>query len=206
MARLPSNGIPYPLFSFVGLMMWQFFAKGLNEASLSLVANQSLLTKVYFPRLLLPLASVTTPLVDWCVSCGLLLGFLWAFDAPLLPSILYLPLWLGLAYICCFTGGVWLAALNAIYRDVAYVVPFGIQLAMFACPIIYPSSLVPEKWQWLYNLNPLASVIEGARASVLGTPLPSIANIFTGTLAAILLAWAGLIYFRRSERTLADKI
>jgi len=205
LAKLPSNGLPYPVFYYSALLPWLYFAGALQEATNAMTGNRSVITRVYFPRLILPLASVLAPLVDFAVAFTLLIGMMLFYRLAPGPSILLLPAFLLLAMFTALAMGLWLAALNAMYRDVRYVVPFLIQLWMFASPVAYPSSLVPEAWRWLYGLNPMVGVIEGFRWTLLGQgslPLPLGVSILSVVLALL----AGLFYFRRVEGTIVDLV
>ncbi len=205
LAKLPSNGLPYPVFYYSALLPWLYFAGALQEATNAMTGNRSVITRVYFPRLILPLASVLAPLVDFAVAFTLLIGMMLFYGLAPSPRILLLPAFLLLAMVAALAMGLWLAALNAMYRDVRYVVPFLIQLWMFASPVAYPSSLVPEAWRWLYGLNPMVGVIEGFRWTLLGQgslPLPLGVSILSVVLALV----AGLFYFRRVEGTIVDLV
>ena len=206
LAKVPSDGVPYPLFAFVGLVPWTFFAQALAGAANSLVLNENLVAKVYFPRLIMPAAVASSFLVDLVIAVGLLAGLMaWYGTAPTL-EVLWVPLFALLALGSSLAIGVWLAALNVRYRDVRHALPFLIQLWMFATPVAYAASLVPERWRLVYALNPMAGVVSGFRWSVLGagdTPGGALA-ISTGATLVLLLS--GLFYFRKVERTFADII
>ena len=205
LAKLPSNGLPYPVFYYSALLPWLYFAGALQEATNTMTANRSVITRVYFPRLILPLASVLSPLVDFAIAFTLLIGMMLFYGLAPGPAILLLPVFLLLAVVTALAVGLWLAALNAVYRDVRYVVPFLIQLWMFASPVAYPSSLVPEAWRWLYGLNPMAGVIEGFRWALLGQGNPSLL-VGVSILSLLLVFVAGLLYFRRVEGTIVDLV
>lgn len=204
LASIPSDGVPYPIFAFTALLPWQLFAHALTQSSNSIVENERLVTKVYFPRLIIPLASVGAGLADFCVAMVFLLVLMAWYGIVPTVAILWLPVFTLLAVLAAFSVGVWLAALNSLYRDFRYTVPFLVQCWMFISPIAYPSSLVPEKWRWLYGLNPMAGVIEGFRWSLLGTGQPPGVLLAVSTLATATLLIAGVAYFRRMERTFAD--
>jgi lipopolysaccharide transport system permease protein len=206
-AKLPSDGAPYSLLVFTGMVPWFFFAAALSESSNSLLANANLLTKVYFPRLLVPVAALGAPLVDLLVGIVLLvLLMLWLGYPPNL-RMFALPAFMLLAYCAALGLGLWFAALNIQYRDFQFVVPFLIQFGLFASPIGYSSKLIPEQWRLLFSLNPMVSVIDGFRWALLGEPFSFHldALFFSGLLTAIVLA-GGLWFFRRTERALADVI
>jgi lipopolysaccharide transport system permease protein len=204
-AKIPSDGVPYSVFSLAALVPWTYFSTALNGASGSLVSNTNLLTKVYFPRLVIPFAPVLAGLVDLGVSFVILMAVMLYYG--IVPSVLaaaIVPV-LVLSMILTAAGvGCWLAALNIQYRDVKYVTPFLVQVWMYASPVVYPMSLVPGEYQWLYGLNPLVGVIEGFRAVLLGTgPIPT-QPIFSSLLVALVLFVSGALYFRRTERVFAD--
>jgi lipopolysaccharide transport system permease protein len=204
LARIPSDGIPYPVFFFAAILPWMYFANALSGATSAMVENQRIITKVYFPRLLLPAAPVVSGLMDFAIGL-LLLGALMLFYgiAPGARALL-LPVFLLLAVLTALGAGLWLAALNAVYRDVRYAIPFLIQLWMFASPVAYPSTLVPEHWRWLYGLNPMAGVIEGFRWSLAGHGQPPGPLLAVSVAAVLLLLLGGLAYFQRTESTVAD--
>jgi len=203
LARMESDGLPYPVFNLAGLVPWTFFIFGLTEAANSLVGSRHLITKVYFPRLLVPLAPVLAGLVDLAIAFVLLLGVMgWYRIVPGIEALMIVPFVL-LAFVTAFGAGLWLAALNVQYRDVRYILPFLSQLWLFATPIVYPSSLVPAQWRVLYGLNPMVGVVDGFRWALLGTGAPG-APIVVSAIAALALAAGGALYFRRMERTFAD--
>jgi len=206
LAKIPSAGVPYPIFAFCALVPWQMFSFVLTESGNSLLHNQYMLTKIYFPRLIVPVAPVLTALVDFAVAFAMLVAMMVYYGVVPRFTILLLPLFLVLAVLTALAVGVWLAALTAEYRDVRYTVPFLTQFWMYVTPIAYPSSLVPEKWRILYGLNPMAGVVEGFRWALLGTPPTPLAALFPSLLIMLLLLFSGLIYFRRLESTFADVI
>lgn len=204
LAKMPSDGVPYPLFSLAALVPWTFFSNGLGQASNSLVASANLLKKVYFPRLIIPVASVTAQLVDFLLAFVVLLGMMAWFRWRLTPNVVFLPFFLLLAYATALGVSLWFAAWNVQFRDVRYVVPFLTQIWMFCTPVVYASSILSEKWKMLYALNPMVGVTEGFRWALLGTntaPGPMIIAS-TGTALAILIG--GAYQFRRLEKTFAD--
>jgi lipopolysaccharide transport system permease protein len=205
LAGVPSDGLPYPVFAYLGLLPWTYFAGAIARSGASMVANAHVLTRVYFPRLLVPLSATLAALVDFAIALAVLGGLMaWYGLAPAPTAVLVVPLVL-VAAVCAAGVGMWLAALNARYRDVQHAVPFMMQLWMFATPVVYPASLVPEAWRPLLALNPLAGVVEGFRAAMLGRPLDWTA-IAISTASSAVLAWLGVAQFRRMERTLADTI
>lgn len=206
LAGVPSDDIPYPIFSFAALVPWTFFANGLTQSANSLVGSQELLRKVYFPRLTIPIATVLSGGVDFALAFLVLLGMMWFYGmVPGLAMIWVLPL-LGLALIAALGVGLWLSALNVQYRDVRYVVPFLVQIWLFATPIAYPSSLLDEPWRTIYAINPMVGVVEGFRWALLGTDTAPGPMIFVSLLASIALLLGGLYYFARMERTFADVV
>jgi homopolymeric O-antigen transport system permease protein len=203
LARIPSDGVPYPIFSYTALLPWNYFAQALAKSSNSLIGSTNLITKVYFPRLLLPIASVVPPLLDFAIAFVVLLGMMVFYRIPPTLAVLLVPLLLGMTVLCALGTGLWLSALNVDYRDVAYVVPFLIQLWMIATPVAYPSSLLSEPWRTLYGLNPMVGVIEGFRWALLGTELPQSLLIISACVSAILVI-SGAYFYRRAERNFAD--
>jgi lipopolysaccharide transport system permease protein len=206
LAGLPSEGIPYPVFTYTALLPWQLFAFALTQSSNSLVGSQNLVSKVYFPRLVIPIASVMPGLVDFAVSFLVLMGLMAFYGIPLTERLLVLPALLLLALMTAMAVGLWLSALNVQYRDVRYVVPFLTQFWMYATPIAYSGTLIPEKWRLLYALNPLTGVVEGFRWALLGKSDGIGAMIWVSTAMVVLLLVSGLIYFKRMEDTFADVI
>ncbi|MGO9662534.1 MAG: ABC transporter permease [Polyangia bacterium] len=206
LAHLPSDGVPYPVFAFAALLPWQLFANSLNASSQSLVASQSLIKKVYFPRLVIPVASVLEGVVDFCVAFAILVAMMAFYGIAPTWKVVFLPLLLLLALATSLAVGLWLSALNVKYRDVRYTLPFLTQLWLFSTPIAYSSSLVPERWRALYGLNPMAGVVEGFRWALLGreAPLGRAFFVSIGVVAVVMLT--GLAYFRRMERTFADVV
>jgi len=206
LAKVPSDGIPYPIFAFAGLLPWQLFANALTNSSNSLVNNTSLITKVYFPRLILPLSSVVGGLVDFFLAFLVLIGMMFYYGITPTYGVLMLPLFIILAITISFSVSIWFSALNVQYRDVRYTIPFLTQFWLFMTPIAYPSSLVPEKWRFIYGLNPMAGVVEGFRWGLLGKTNETGPLIIISVIIVIFLLVGGLIYFRRMERTFADII
>lgn len=204
LAKMPSDGIPYPLFAYCGLLPWQLFAHALMQSSTSLVSEQQLLKKVYFPRVLIPLVPVLTGLVDFSIAFLVLLGMMAYYGVMPTSAVWMLPGFLGLAVLSALAVGLWLSALNVQYRDVRYTVPLLTQVWLVATPIAYPSSLVPPQWHWLYGLNPMAGVVEGFRWALLGTSSGPGVMLPISCGATVLLLLGGLCYFRRMERVFAD--
>jgi len=205
LARIPSEGLPYPIFSYAALLPWQYFAQSVSQSSDSLVGSAALIRKVYFPRLVVPLAGVLAGLVDFAIAFLVLLAMLLYYGIALTPSLLLLPLFLLLAMITALGVGLWLSALNVQYRDVRYIVPFFVQFWLFATPVVYPSSLLSEPWRSFYGLNPMVGVVEGFRWALLGISPPS-PMIAASAAVALLLLISGAFYFRRMEQTFADVV
>jgi lipopolysaccharide transport system permease protein len=204
LAKLPTNGLPYPVFYYSALLPWSYFASGLQNATNVMVEQQRLITKVYFPRLVLPLSAVLSGLIDFAVAFAMLIALMAYYHIIPGSAVLFLPGFLLLAILTALGFGFWLSAFNAMYRDVRYVVPFLVQFWMFVSPVAYSSSLVPERWRWIYGLNPMAGVIEGFRWALTGhaaAPGPLFAASGGGVL---LVLFGGLLYFRRIEGTVAD--
>jgi lipopolysaccharide transport system permease protein len=198
--------VPYPIFSYAAMLPWTYFANAMTNSSNSLVGSANLLTKVYFPRLVIPLASVIPPAIDFAIAFVVLLGMMAFYGIAPTWHVLWLPAFLLLALITALGVGLWLSAMNVQYRDVRYAVPFLVQFWMFASPVTYPSSIVPEAWRALYGLNPMAGVIEGFRWALLGTETSPGPLIAVSVGAALVLLVSGAYYFRRMERTFADVV
>jgi lipopolysaccharide transport system permease protein len=206
LAGVPSDGVPYPIFSFAALVPWTFFANGLSQSANSLVASQNLLKKIYFPRLAIPIATVLAGLVDFVLAFAVLLGMMLYYGiVPAMNAVWLVPL-LALALTTALGVGFWFAALNVQYRDVHYIVPFVVQLWLFATPIAYPSTLLDEPWRTVYGVNPMVGVVEGFRWALLGTDTAPGPLLLDSTAVALLLLVSGALYFRRMERTFADVV
>ncbi len=205
LAKIPSEGIPYPLFNYAALLPWTLFAEGINRSSISLVQQATLIQKVYCPRLVMPMAGILSPVVDFCIALLILVGMMIYYGyAPTMRTFL-LPGFVALAGLTALGVGLWLSAINVKYRDVRYTVPFLVQLWLFASPVVYSSSLLPEKWQIIYGLNPMAGVIEGFRWALLGTNPPG-SLMGVSILIVVVLIITGAYYFRRSEKSFADVV
>lgn len=207
LAKLPSDGVPYPILVFAGMLPWQFFANALSECSNSLIANTNLLSKVYFPRLIIPISAVIVSFVDFLISGLILLGLMAWYNFVPSWQIITLPLFTLIAFAAAMGAGLWLAALNVQYRDFRYIVPFIVQFGLYVSPVGFSSSIVPEQWRLLYSLNPMVGVIDGFRWAILGRS--SVLNLggFALSIALVtLLVLSGIWYFRRMERTFADVI
>ena len=204
LAGIPSDGIPYPIFSFAGLVPWTFFANSLNQSSNSLISSANLIQKVYFPRLAVPIATVFSGLVDFALAFLMLLVMMLYYGMLPTLNVLWLPAFFLLALITSLGVGLWLSAMNVRFRDVRYTVPFLIQFWMFSTPVAYPSSLLSEPWRTLYGLNPMVGVIEGFRWGLLGTNTAPGAIFFVSSAVAMAIFVGGAFYFRRVEKTFAD--
>jgi len=206
LANIPSEGVPYPIFSFAALVPWTYFSNSITNATTSIVSNRTMITKVYFPRVIIPIASVLTGLVDLVISFVVLCGMMVFYRVSPTSSLLFLPLLVVLMVFTSLAVGLWFSALNVVYRDVSYLVPFLMQIWLFASPVVYPSSMVPEKWRAIYGLNPMAGVIEGFRLGLLGTGTGLGPLFIVSTLAVLVLLVGGLAFFRRMERKFVDVV
>lgn len=206
LAKVPSDGLPYPVFAYAALLPWQLFAHALNESGNSLVANQQLIKKVYFPRLVIPLAAILGGLVDFVIAFAVLLLLMLYYGLYPTLAILTLPFFLLFAIATALAAGLWLSALNVEYRDVRYTIPFLTQFWLFASPVAYPSSLVPESWRAFYGLNPMAGVVEGFRWALLGKSGGMGPLLLVSVAMVVILLIGGLLYFRRMEKTFADLV
>ncbi|MEW6172004.1 MAG: ABC transporter permease [Bacillota bacterium] len=205
LARLPSDGLPYPIFYYSALLPWMYFAGALTSATNTVVEHQRVITKVYFPRLILPITSVLPGLVDFGIAFTILIGMMFYYHIALTAAIFAVLPFLLLAVATALGVGLWLTSMNTIYRDVRYIVPFLIQFWMFASPVAYSSSLIPDKWRALYGLNPMAGVIEGFRWAVLGQGHPP-ALLGVSIVVVLFILAGGFFYFRKMEGTLADVV
>src|SRR5881394_495136 len=203
LAKLPSEGLPYPVFYFAALVPWTYFSYALQMTTNVVVDNQRLITKVYFPRLILPISAALSGLVDFAIGFVVLAIFTVAYGIRPTLAALWLPALLALAFFTALGVGLWLSALNALYRDVRYVIPFVIQFWMFASPVAYPASLVPSRWRWLYGLNPMAGVIDGFRWAITGHGHAPAATLFVSSAAVLVILFGGLVFFQRMEGTVA---
>jgi len=204
MAKVPSDGVWYPVFVLSALLPWTYFAQAIARSGESVVVNGRLVGKIYFPRLLLPLAMIVTPLVDFVLSMILLFGLLMYAGIPLTWKVSTLPAFILLAMLTALGLSLFTSALNVKYRDVGHAIPFVVQVWMFASPIVYPVSLVPEQWRWLYGLNPMAGVIEGFRWALLGRAAPDPVVMAESVVVLLIVLIAGIVYFRQMERQFAD--
>jgi lipopolysaccharide transport system permease protein len=206
LAKIPSDGIPYPIFSYAALVPWTFFANGLTQSSNSLVGSANLIKKIYFPRLVMPISSVVSGAVDFVLAFIVLLGMMLFYNIVPSINILWLPAFLLLAFVTSLGVGLWLSAMNVQFRDVRYVVPFLTQFWLFATPIAYPSSLLHEPWRTIYGINPMVGVVEGFRWALLRTDTAPGPIIIVSTLASLAILITGAFYFRRMEKTFADVV
>jgi lipopolysaccharide transport system permease protein len=205
-AKLPSDGLPYPIFSFTALLPWNYFAQAISRSGISLVSNANLISKIYFPRLIVPISGALGPLVDFAISFVILLGMMvWYGIAPTW-GVLALPFFTLLAVVTAVAVSLYLSALNVKYRDVGHAIPFLVQFWMYASPVVYSVNIIPQKWRLLYSLNPMVGVIEGFRWALLGKERPDFAVMAVGVVVASVLLLGGLIYFKRTERFFADII
>ncbi len=206
LAKMPSDGIPYPVFVFAALVPWMFFSNGLTQASNSLINNAQLVTKIYFPRMLVPMASVLGGIIDFVLAFCLLVGMALWYGAPIHATVVWVPLLLVLAFVASLAAGLWLSALNVEYRDIRHAIPFLVQMWMFATPIAYPSSLLKEPWRTVFAINPMVGVIEGFRWAILGdNTLPTMHLLVSSGIALVGLI-TGAFFFRRVEKRFADLI
>ncbi len=206
LVKVPSDNIPYPIFTYTALLPWHLFASMFYASSESLVANQGLITKIYFPRLLVPLSILLGSLIDFLIPLPLLVGMMYYYGIELTWTVLYMPLFLVLTLLTALGMGLWSSALHVQYRDVHHVINFLTQFLMFATPIFYPASLVPNQWRFLYGLNPMVGVVEGFRWSLLGEGQPLHSSVFLSFPLVILLLIGGFLYFNRVEKTFADHL
>jgi lipopolysaccharide transport system permease protein len=206
LAKVPSDGVPYPLFSLAALVPWTFFSQGIIQSANSLVGSQNLLQKVYFPRLVIPAAAVLSGGVDFVIAFLVLLGMMAFYGVAPTAQVAWLPFLVLLALVTSLGVGLWLAVLNVYFRDVRYLVPFLVQLWLFLTPIAYPSSLLREPWRTVYGLNPMAGVVEGFRWALLGVSTAPGPMLAASSLAAVILLAGGVLYFRRMEKTFADVV
>jgi lipopolysaccharide transport system permease protein len=206
LAHIPSEGLPYPIFYYSALLPWGYFAAALQAGTNTIVENQRVITKVYFPRLTLPLSSVLPGLVDFGISFVMFLVLMLYYGIRPTAAALWLPAFLLLAVLTALGVSLWLSALNAMYRDVRYVLPFLVQFWLFASPVVYPSSLVPEKWRWLYGLNPMAGVIEGFRWSLTGRDSPRGPLLLASVGVVVVILLGGVAYFQKMETAVVDLV
>ena len=206
LGKIPSDGLPYPIFTYTALLPWQYFATALAGSADSLVGSANLISKVYFPRLVIPVASVLPAIIDFAIAFVVLLGMMFFYGITPTWNVVWLPLFLLMALVTALGVGLWLSAMNVQYRDIRYTIPFITQFWMFASPVAYPSSMIPEQWRPLYGLNPMAGVIEGFRWALLGTETEPGPLIIVSAFVALVLLVSGAFYFRRMEKTFADVV
>jgi len=202
--NVSSEGFPYPIFALAALLPWNLFSGALSRSSVSVVAESNLISKVYFPRLIVPLSATMSGLLDFCIAFVLLLGMMWWYSIAPTFRILMLPVFLSLALTTAFALGLWLSAINVRYRDVGHAIPFLVQMWLFASPVAYSVREIPEKWRLLYSLNPLAGVVEGFRWALLGLERPDFRVIATSAAVVLVLLFTGIVHFKRMEQTFAD--
>jgi lipopolysaccharide transport system permease protein len=206
LARMPSDGIPYPIFSYAALVPWTFFANGVGKASISLVSNASLVKKVYFPRLCIPIASVLSGIIDFILAFIVLIMMILYYGLTPTTNIIWLPFLLMLSFVTSLGVSLWLSTMNVQFRDVQYIIPFLTQLWLFVTPIAYPSSLLSEPWRTIYGINPMAGVVEGFRWALLGTNTAPSSIIIVSSCVSLCLLIGGIFYFKRMEKTFADVV
>jgi lipopolysaccharide transport system permease protein len=206
LANVPSDGLPYPIFSYAALVPWTFFATALTQASNSLVISANMIKKIYFPRLTLPISTVLAGVVDFVLAFLVLMGMMLFYDLKPTINVVWLPAFLLLALVTSLAVALWLSAMNVQFRDVHYTIPFITQAWLFLTPIAYPSSLLPEPWRTLYGLNPMAGVVEGFRWALLGTDTPPGPMTIVSAVVAVVMLVGGAFYFRRMEQSFADVI
>ena len=207
LAKLPSDGVPYPVMVFAAMLPWQFFANSLSEASSSLVGNSNLISKVYFPRLIIPASSVITSFVDFLISALILVGVMVWYQFMPGWRIFTLPLFIAIAFAAAMGIGLWLTALNVKYRDFRYIVPFIVQFGLYVSPVGFSSSIVPDKWRLLFSLNPIVGVIDGFRWAILGGDVRIYwPGFLISNVLVLLFLITGILYFRKTEKTFADMI
>ena len=206
LAKLPSDGVPYPLFAYAGLLPWTFIAQATSRSGTSLVGESHLISKVYFPRLIIPLAAASAPAVDLLCALVMMIPLMLWFGVTPGWQLLFFPIFVLMALLAALAVSLWFSALHVKFRDVGHVIPFFVQFWMFASPVVYPASLIPERWRTLYSLNPAVGVVEGFRWSLLGQRAPSFETILPSLGIVLILFVSGLVYFKRMERTFADVI
>jgi len=206
LAKIPSDSVPYPIFTYTALVPWQFFANGITQSSTSLVSGSNLVTKVYFPRLALPISKVLSGVVDFMLAFVMLIGMMLYYHIAPTAHVLWLPFFFLLALTTSLGVSAWFSAMHVQFRDVQYAVPFLVQVWMFATPVAYPSSLLPEPWRTVYGINPMVGVVEGFRWALLGTKTAPGPMVFVSSLVSIALLVGGVFYFRRLEKTFADVV
>jgi len=206
LVKVPSDGLPYPVFALAAVLPWNYFSQAITHGGESLVGSSHLISKVYFPRLIIPISAAVAPLVDFAIAFVVLLGLMAWYGIVPTWGVLALPLFVFLTLLTALAVGLWLSALNVRYRDVRYAIPFLTQIWMFVSPVIYPVSLIPERWRPLYSLNPMAGVIEGFRWALLGKESPDFRVIALSAAVVIVLLFTGAVYFKRMERTFADVV
>jgi lipopolysaccharide transport system permease protein len=206
LAKLPAEGVPYSLLVFAGLLPWQFFASAFSDAGNSVVGNSAIVSKVYFPRLIIPVSAVMVSLVDMLLSGVILMFMMIYFQVPITLNIIFLPLFIMLAFLSALGLGLWMAALNVRYRDFRYVIPFIVQFGLYVSPVGFSSSIIPENWRLLYSVNPMVGVIDGFRWALLGSGDLYMPGVYLSVIGVFVLLWGGVRYFRHTEKSFADVI
>lgn len=206
LAKMPSDDFPYPIFAYTALLPWQLFSQILNYSGTCLVNNQQLITKVYFPRLIVPIATVGAGIVDFFFACLALLVMLFYYHIPATSNLCLLPVLVLMVIFTALGAGIWISSLDVLYRDARHIMPFLLQIWFFISPIIYPASLIPARWRFIYNLNPMVGIIEGFRWSVLGGGRYPFTSLFISGVVILAILISGMFFFRRVERIFADII
>ncbi len=206
LAKLPSDGIPYPLFAYTGLLPWNFIAQATSRSGTSLVGESHLISKVYFPRLIIPIAAAATPAVDLIFSLGVVIPLILWYGVTPGWQLIFFPVFAAIAFLAALAVSLWFSALHVRFRDVGHIIPFFVQFWMFASPIVYPVSMIPEQWRGLYSLNPVVGVVEGFRWTLLDLPPPALSTMLPSLSIVLVLFVSGVLYFKRMERTFADVI
>ena len=209
-AKVSSEGFPYPVFAYTALLPWQFFANSVNRSGQSLVSSSNLISKIYFPRLIIPISAAIAPIVDFSIAFVILIGMMFFYSIQPTWHLLTLPLFLFLAFLTALGVGLWASAMHVRYRDIGYAMPFVVQLWMYGSPVAYSMSTVTQNlssfWQWVYSLNPIVAVVEGFRWALLGTTFPPITSVITSIAMVLVLLVSGLVFFKRTESSFADVI
>ena len=209
-AKVSSEGFPYPVFAYTALLPWQFFANSVNRSGQSLVSSSNLISKIYFPRLIIPISAAIAPIVDFSIAFVILIGMMFFYSIQPTWHLLTLPLFLFLAFLTALGVGLWASAMHVRYRDIGYAMPFVVQLWMYGSPVAYSMSTVTQNlspfWQWVYSLNPIVAVVEGFRWALLGTSFPPVSSVITSIAMVLVLLVSGLVFFKHTESSFADVI
>lgn len=206
LAKMPSEDVPYPIFVYIGLLPWTYFSQNLTRSSQSIVANANLIRKIYFPRLIVPISTALAGLTDFLISFGILVLLMIFYNIQPTREMMLFPFLVILTFLCSVGVGFWLAALNAVYRDISYIVPFVVRLGMFLTPVIYPVTFLPEKYRWLLYLNPMTGIIDSFRASILGYKSIPVFGLLISLIITVFFFITGIYFFRRTEKDFADVV